>query len=81
MIHATRSSPTRSEASREDLEFLLVVSFAVGSVWKLGERAFTGAMGKKPTAESSAAFERRVVRLIDGYLRAGEGRPSGPLTP
>jgi AcrR family transcriptional regulator len=64
----------RSSAPREDLEFLLIVSFALAATWRVGERAFAGALGRKPTRELEEAFERRTESLIEGFLRAKEAR-------
>lgn len=64
----------RSAAPREDLEFLLVVSFALAAIWTAGGRAFAGALGHKPTSEIGDAFERRTGAMIERFLRVAEGR-------
>jgi AcrR family transcriptional regulator len=62
----------RSSAPREDLEFLLIVSFCLASLWTVGESAFAGALGRRPTRELTEGFERRVDALIDTFLRTAE---------
>jgi TetR/AcrR family transcriptional regulator, repressor for neighboring sulfatase len=62
----------RSTAEREDLEFLLVVSFAITSAWASAGPAFAGALGRKPSAALDDAFERRTDALVDAFLRRAE---------
>lgn len=64
----------RSSASREDLEFLLVASFALTTTWHYGKRAFLGAMGKKPSRELEEGMERRTDQMLEAFLRASERR-------
>jgi AcrR family transcriptional regulator len=59
---------SRTEASREDLEFCLVASFAMTVVWTVGGQALAGALGRKKLAGPDRAFEQRVAAMIDGYL-------------
>ena len=64
----------RSTAPREDLEFLLVASFALTTTWLFGRRAFAGALGHKPTRELEDAFERRIDAMLETFLRSAERR-------
>ncbi|MBX3263426.1 MAG: TetR/AcrR family transcriptional regulator [Labilithrix sp.] len=64
----------RSTAPREDLEFLLIASFALTLMWTLGHRAFAGALGRKATPELEEAFERRIDAMLEAFLRARERR-------
>jgi TetR/AcrR family transcriptional regulator, repressor for neighboring sulfatase len=64
----------RSTAPREDLEFLLVASFALTTTWLFGRRAFLGALGRKPTRELEEAFEHRIELMLEGFLRSAERR-------
>jgi len=60
----------RSKVSREDLEFVLVASFALSVVWTFGKRAFAGSLGRKPSAALDEGFEERATRMITTFLRA-----------
>ena len=64
----------RSTAPREDLEFLLVASFALTTTWMFGRRAFAGALGRRPTRELEDAFERRIDVMLETFLRSAERR-------
>ena len=64
----------RSTAPREDLEFLLVASFALTTTWMFAGRAFAGALGHKPTRELEDAFERRIDAMLETFLRTAERR-------
>jgi AcrR family transcriptional regulator len=63
---------SRSRAPREDLEFLLVTTFASATVWSLGKHAFAGALGRRLDADYASGFERRSAALVEGYLRRAE---------
>jgi AcrR family transcriptional regulator len=63
---------SRSNASREDLEFLVMVSFSLAVTWELGGGALSGALGHKQTPERTAAFARRTAALVSDFLRARE---------
>jgi AcrR family transcriptional regulator len=65
---------SRSKADREDLEFLLMASFALTLGWTFARRAFAGALGKRPSREFDAAFARRIDAMLECYLRDAEGR-------
>jgi AcrR family transcriptional regulator len=60
---------SRSNVSREDLEFCLVASFALSVVWTVGGPVLAGALGKKRPKGHDARFEGRVARMIDAFLR------------
>ncbi len=62
----------RTDVAREDLEFCLVASFALTVVWTVGGSALAGALGRKKTASSGAAFDGRVARMIDAYLASAK---------
>ncbi len=64
----------RSSAPREDLEFLLIASFALATTWSFGEHAFAGALGRRANADWSEGFERRTADLLEGFLRRVERR-------
>ena len=68
------SLEARSTAPREDLEFLLVANFALTVVWTLGHRAFTGALGKKPSRALDESFEGRIEAMLEAFLRSAERR-------
>ena len=68
----TDALEARSTASREDLEFLLVASFALTTTWLFGRRAFAGALGRTPTRELEEAFEGRIDRMLETFLRSCE---------
>jgi len=68
------SLEARSTAPREDLEFLLVATFALTSVWTLGHRAFAGALGKKPSRALEESFEGRIEAMLEAFLRSAERR-------
>lgn len=59
----------RTNVPREDLEFVLVASFALSVVWTVGGHALAGALGKKKGRGLDASFDERVSAMIDGYLR------------
>jgi len=64
----------RSDAPREELEFLLVASFTLTVGWTFGQRAFAGALGHRATRELVDAFDRRIDAMLEAYLRSAEGR-------
>ena len=68
------SLEARSTAPREDLEFLLVATFALTVVWTLGHRAFAGALGKKPSRALDESFEGRIEAMLEAFLRNAERR-------
>ena len=68
------SLEARSTAPREDLEFLLVATFALTVVWTLGNRAFAGALGKKPSRALDESFEHRIEAMLETFLRNAERR-------
>ncbi|MBX3219706.1 MAG: TetR/AcrR family transcriptional regulator [Labilithrix sp.] len=68
------SLEARSPAPREDLEFLLIASFALTTTWTFGRRAFAGALGRKSTRELEEAFDRRIDAMLEAFLRSAERR-------
>ncbi len=64
----------RSSAPREDLELLLVASFALSVVWTCGRRVFAGALGRKPSRELDELFDHKIDDLLGAYLTASERR-------
>jgi TetR/AcrR family transcriptional regulator, repressor for neighboring sulfatase len=61
---------SRSKAPREDLEFVLIASFALGAVWTFAKRAFAGALGRRPSEALDEGFEARSARMIEAFLRS-----------
>lgn len=59
----------RSKVPREDLEFMLIASFAMTVGWTIAGNAISGALGKKKDAAQDAAFESRVASMLDAYLQ------------
>lgn len=59
---------TRARIPREDLEFLLVASFAITVVARFGGDAITGALGKRSRRELDALLEPRTTRMIEAFL-------------
>jgi AcrR family transcriptional regulator len=70
---------SRSDVPREDLEFCLVASFALSVVWTVGGPALAGALGKTKSKGNDPAFEGRVTRMIDAYLRTAASSVEGRL--
>ncbi|MBX3216421.1 MAG: TetR/AcrR family transcriptional regulator [Labilithrix sp.] len=66
----------RSTAPREDLEFVLMASFALTVMWTFGHRAFAGALGRKATPDLDEAFDRRIDAMLEAFLRSRERRGS-----
>lgn len=66
-------------ASREDVEFALATQSAMVIVWSFGKNALAGALGKTPSSELDADFERRLDAMIAGYL-GGRRAPATALT-
>ncbi|MBX3191994.1 MAG: TetR/AcrR family transcriptional regulator [Labilithrix sp.] len=62
-----KSSPT---ASREDLEFCIVASMAITTVWRLGAPMLSGALGRHDSPPFEGTFEERTAEMIDAYLDA-----------
>jgi AcrR family transcriptional regulator len=58
----------RTDVPREDLEFCLVASFALTTVWTVGGHALSGALGQKREKAADERFEQRVSAMIDGFL-------------
>ncbi|HEY8077225.1 MAG TPA: helix-turn-helix domain-containing protein [Labilithrix sp.] len=56
----------RAKVKREDLEFCIVVSFAMAITTELGRRALAGGLGKRALAEGD--LEARTRAMLDAYL-------------
>jgi hypothetical protein len=65
----TDALETRAGVPREELEFMLIASFAMTVGWTIAGNAISGALGKKKGPGQDALFESRVARMIDAYLR------------
>jgi AcrR family transcriptional regulator len=63
---------TRSSASREDIDLVLVASFVLTAAWAAAPNAFLGALGREPTAENAALFQRRIDGWLEEMLRSAE---------
>lgn len=62
----------RSTASRVDIEFLLVASFAMATTWTFAGKALLGALGRKPTKDVTDAFEERTACMIEQFLASAQ---------
>lgn len=57
----------RADVPREDLEFMLIASFAMTVGWTIAGNAISGALGKK---KPDVAFESRVAAMLDAYIQS-----------
>jgi AcrR family transcriptional regulator len=55
-------------ASREDIEFLVAISFVVTLGYGLGKKAVSASLGKRASAEAEGEFRRRVAEMFEVYL-------------
>lgn len=58
----------RANVPREDLEFVIVASFAMTVLWSVGGNAVVGALGRKRAKGADAEFETRTTAMLDAYL-------------
>lgn len=65
----------RAGVPREELEFMLIASFAMTVGWTIAGNAISGALGKKKGPNQDAAFEARVAAMIDAYLQKIRSSP------
>jgi TetR/AcrR family transcriptional regulator, repressor for neighboring sulfatase len=63
---------SRSKASRADIEFLLVASFAMATTWTFAGKALIGGLGRKATKDVTDAFEERTALMIEQFLHSAE---------
>ena len=56
----------------EDLEFVLIASFAMTVVWTVGGHALAGALGRKKPVGRDHPFEARVSAMIEAYLKSAK---------
>lgn len=59
-----------AKVPREDLEFMLIASFAMTVGWTIAGNAISGALGKK---KPDVAFESRVAAMLDAYIESLRG--------
>lgn len=59
---------SRTRIPREDLEFVLVASFAMTVTWTVAGKALSGSFGKQRGKAADIAFEERTADMIDAYL-------------
>jgi hypothetical protein len=66
----TRARPARGAAppSREDIEFLVALSFVVTLGYGLGRAAARASLGKRATKDADGDFRTRVIELFELYL-------------
>ena len=57
-----------SEPSRDDIEFLVTLSFVVTLGYGLGRTAVRASLGKGTSAAADADFRRRVIEVFELYL-------------
>jgi TetR/AcrR family transcriptional regulator, repressor for neighboring sulfatase len=69
-----RARPARAaRPSREDIEFLVTLSFVVTLGYGLGRAATRASLGKRASKDADDDFRARVIELFDLYL--SRGRP------
>ena len=68
----TDALESRTNVPREDLEFVLIASFAMTVVWTVGGHALAGALGRKKPVGRDHPFEARVSAMIEAYLKSAK---------